>query len=226
MILCDMVSKEASTKQLLLRPFLGGNCFSVHPYKSCSAHVCWTAQRSLQKAVILVLPNSIYPIQIAANPSLSFGTVLRVRPEQSQGNNVKFFKSLFWQTLSGQHKTYYFSLDIQWNTALIVLVLFQIHRRGMEFLWPLYVWVWIFSGFLHLLQLYLTKLCPFLLFTCKSLQDLSQVALSRVRNMNSLIRGTAEAILLFLSRNRVSSRINKGLFSHPPMITSSNKDQV
>lgn len=156
-------------------------------------------------------------------------TVWRVRPEQSQGNNMwNFYKSLFWQILSGQCKTvpYYFSLDSQWNTALIVLVLFQIHRRGMEFLWPLYVWVRIFSGFPHLLQLYLTKLCPFLIFTCKSLQDLSQVALSRVRNMNSLIRGPAEAILLFLSRNRVASRINKGLFSHPPVITSSNKDQV
>lgn len=89
MILCDMVSKEASTKQLLLRPVLGWNCFSVHPYKSCSAPVCW---RSLQKAVFLAIPNSIYPIQIAANPCLSFGTVLSVRPEQSQGNNVKLLE--------------------------------------------------------------------------------------------------------------------------------------
>lgn len=178
--------------------------------------------------VILVIPNSIYPIQIAANPCLSFGTLLRVRPEQSQGNNMwRFYKSLFWQTLSGQCKTvpYYFSLDIQWNTILIALILLQVHTRRMEFLWFLYVWVWIFSGFLYLRQLYLTKLCPFLIFTCKSLQDLNQVALSRVRNMNNLIRGAAEAILLFLSRNRVASRINKGLFSHPPVITSSNKDQ-
>lgn len=179
--------------------------------------------------VILVIHNSIYPIQIAANPCLSFGTVLRVRPEQSQENNMcSFYKSLFWQTLSSQCKAvpYYFSLDIQWNTILMVLVLFQAHRTGMEFLWPLYGWVQIFSGFLHLLQLYLTKLCPFLIFTCKGLQDLSQVTLSRVRSMNSLIRGPAEAILSFFSRNRVASRINKGLFSHPPVITSSNKDQV
>lgn len=177
--------------------------------------------------VILVIHNSIYPIQIAANPCLSFGTVLRVRPEQSQGNNMwSFYKSLFWQTLSGQCKTvpYYFSIDIQWNTILIVLVLFQAHRRGMEFPWPLYGWVRIFSGFLHLLQLYLTKLCPFLTLTCKVLQDLSQVALSGVRSMNSLIRGAAEAILWFFPRNRVSRRINKWLFSHPPVITSSNKD--
>lgn len=44
---------------------------------------------------------------------------------------------------------------------------------------------------------YLTKLCPFLIFTCKGLQDLSQVALSSMRNMNNLIRGAAEAILSF-----------------------------
>lgn len=150
--------------------------------------------------VILVIHNSIYPIQIAANPCPSFGTVLRVRPEQSQGNNMwSFYKSLFWQTLSGQCKTvpYYFSLDIQWNTILIVLVLFQAHRRGMEFLQPLYGWVQIFSGFLHLLQLYLTKLCHFIISTCKDLQDLNQVALSRVRSMNSLIRGPAVAFLWF-----------------------------
>lgn len=177
--------------------------------------------------VILVIHNSIYPIQTAANPCFSFGTVLRVRPEQSQRNNMwSFYKSLFWQILSGQCKTvpYCFSLDIQWNTILIVLVLFQAHRRGMEFPWPLYEQI--FSGFLHLLQRYLAKLCPFLIFTCKGLQYLSQVALSSVRNMNSLIRGPAEAILSFFPRNRVASRINKGLFSHPPVITSSNKDQV
>lgn len=72
MILCDMVSKEAFTKQLLLRPFLGGNCFSVHPYKSCFAHVCWTAQRSLQKAELslsyLIVFTSSRQLQIHVFP--------------------------------------------------------------------------------------------------------------------------------------------------------------
>lgn len=91
---------------------------------------------------VLVIPNSIYPIQTAANPCLSFRTVLRVRPEPFQGNNVwSIYKSLFWQTLAGLCKTVpcSFSLDVQQNAAQIVLVQSQIHRRGTELLSPLCV---------------------------------------------------------------------------------------
>lgn len=92
---------------------------------------------------ILVVPNSIYPIQTTANPHLSFRTVLRVRPEQCQGNNVwSFYKSPFWQTVAGQCKTVpcSFSLDVWWNAARIVLVQSQMHRRGTELIWPFCVW--------------------------------------------------------------------------------------
>lgn len=89
-------------------------------------------------------------------------------------------------------------------------------KEGQSSYDPFVSGVLIVSEFLHLLQLYLMKLCPFLIFTCKSLKDLSQVALSRVRNINSLIRGATETILLLLPRNRVADRINKGLSSRPP----------
>lgn len=139
MILCAMVSKVASTKQLLLGPFPGWNCFSVHPYMC----VLICTEVFAEGRAVLVIPNSIYPIQTAANPCLSFRTVLRVRSEQSQGNNVwSFFKSLFWQTVAGQCKTVpcSFSLDVRWNAARIVPVQCQIHRRGTELIWPLCVW--------------------------------------------------------------------------------------
>lgn len=89
-------------------------------------------------------------------------------------------------------------------------------KEGQSSYDPFVSGVLIVSEFLHLLQLYLMKLCPFLIFTCKSLKDLSQVALSRVRNINSLIKGATETILLLLPRNRVADRINKGLSSRPP----------
>lgn len=92
---------------------------------------------------VLVIPNSIYTIQRAANPCLSFRTLLRVRPEQSRGNNTWCFcKSLFWQTVVGECKTvpYSFSLDVQWNAAQILLVQSKIHRRGTEIIWLLSIW--------------------------------------------------------------------------------------
>lgn len=56
----------------------------------------------------------------------------------------------------------------------------------------------------------------FLVFTCRSLKDLSQLALSRMRDINKLMRRAPKTILLLLTRNRLADSISKGLPSHPP----------